>query len=482
GQSLRLLGSPRASFEANLLLKKLAERLGAPAPFYDAHPRRAFAARVAASISSGQLASLQQLRSADLVVVAGVDPLAEAPVLALALRQVVRAGGRVVVLDPRPVELPCAFEHHAMTQEALLRALAAPEDHELLESLRQQMEAAQKPVLVGGGDLLGGAGLKLLLRFSESCCDQHDCLIFPVLHGANSFGCGLLDDAGPQRDLLDDLENGQVRGLICLANDPAIEHCEPGRMQLALSRLDLLVLFDHLPTHTLSGANFFLPTRTLYECGGTFINNEGRMQAFDPVMEPGLSIAVSADGGHPLRRFEIIPPGSAPRSAVHLLQWLLKDRQDLFSLRRQIVQERTCLRDIEHLEAGDSGRRLADCGERLLESRLEIWEQNGDLRLLPVMARYGGDQHSRLSRHLASRLQSPCLWLHPAEAAVRGFVEGQQVRLHTSLGHFRLPLRLKATMAQGRAMLPCLPGTPLEVFTPGGLSLSCQLYAEVDDA
>ncbi len=483
GDAVRLLGSPRASFEANLLLKKLAEKFGAPTPYYDAHPRRAFAARMAASIPSGQLASLTQLRGSDLILLLGVDPLAEAPVLALALRQAERAGARVVVLDPRPVELPCDFEHHPLTQEALLRSLTAPEEHELLESLRQQLEAAQRPVLVGGGDLLGGEGLRLLLRFSESCCASHDCLIFPVLHGPNSFGGGLLGEAGAShRDLLEDLENGKVRGLICLESDPVIEHAEPARMQLALARLELLAVFDHLPTHSVAAAEIFLPTRSLYESAGTFINNEGRMQAFAPVLEPGIPIAVTGGGGHPPRQFEEIPPGSAPRSAIDLLQSLLGEPHDLFDLRRQIVTEIPCLRDLERLEAGDNGRRLADCGDALEESRVEIWAHEGELQLLPILARYGSDQHSRLSPPLAVRIEQPALWIHPAEAAARGFVDGQQIVLRTAIGHFHLPLKFREKMARGRLLVPCLPGTPLEVFTPGGLSLPCTIYAEASHA
>jgi len=483
GEALRLLGSPRASFEANLLLKRLAEKYGAPPPYYDAHPRRAFAARMAASIPSGQLASLQQVRGSDLILVVGVDPLAEAPVLALALRQAVRAGGRVVVLDPRPTALPCDFEHHPITQETLLRSLAAPDENELLESLRLQLEAAQRPILVGGGDLLGGEGLRLLLRFSESCCDSHDCLIFPVLHGPNSFGGGLLGETGDsQRNLLEDIENGKVRGLICLETDPAIEHSEPGRMQLALSRIELLAVLDHLPTNTVAAAEIFLPTRTLYECGGSFINNEGRMQAFDPVLDPGIPIAVTGNGGHPPRQFELSSPGGAPRSAVHLLQWLLRDHMDLFALRRQIVKEISCTRDLNRLVAGDSGRRLADCGDSLEESRVEIWAQEGDLQLLPITARYGSDLYSRWSQALDSRREQPSLWIHPDEATERGFVDGQQVVLRTSVGHFHLPLKFKAKMARGRLMVPSLPGTPLEVLTPGGLSLPCKIYAETDNA
>ncbi len=479
--ALRLLGSSRASFEVNLLLKRLAEKFGAPPPYYDAHPRRGFAARVAASIPSGQLASLKQLRGSDLILVVGVDPLAEAPVLALALRQAARSGARIVVLDPRPVELPCDFEHHPLTQETLLWSLSAPEEHELFETLRQQLEASQRPVLVAGGDLLGGEGLRLLLRLSESCCAAHDCLIFPVLHGPNSFGGGLLGEAGDsQRNLLEDIENGQVRALICVENDPALEHSEPGRMQLALSRIELLAVFDHLPTNTVAAADIFLPTRTLYECGGTFINNEGRMQRFEPVLEPGLPLAVTGGGDHPPRQFEKTAPGSAPRSAVHLLQWLLKDRQNLLGLWRQIIKEIPCLRDLDRLEAGDSGRRIADCEDKLEESRLEIWAHEGELQVLPITARYGSDHYSRLSHNLASRIERPCIWIHSVEAAERGFVDGQQVVLRTASGHFHLPLQFKATMARGRLMVPCLSGTPLEVFTPGGLSLPCQLYAEGD--
>lgn len=482
-QAVRLLGSPRASLEANLLLKKLAQQLQLPPPYFEVHPRRALAARVAANIPSGLLASLKQVRQSDLVVVFGVDPLNEAPLLALALRQVVRAGGQVVVLDPRGIELPCDFTNHPVTQEGLLRSLSAPEEDERLEALRQKLENARRPMLVGGGDILGGEGLRLLKHFRESVCSERDCLIFPVLHGPNSFAAGLLaQGTAATGDLIEELESGQVKALICLEADPAIEHPDPGRMQLALTRLELLAVLDHLPTHTVTAASIFLPTRTLYECGGSYINNEGRMQAFAPVLEPGIPIEVSAAGQHPPREFHQQMPGSAPRSAVHILQWLLKNRNDLMGLRRQIVREIPCLRDLDRLEPGDSGRRLADCTEKADESRIEIWSQTGDLRLLPINAGYGTDPHARLSAPLASRLQTPCLWIHPDEANKYGFTEGQRVVLHTTLGHFHLPLHFKAKMVHGRVLVPCLPGTPLENLTPGGLSIPCQLYAEADNA
>ena len=54
---------------------------------------------------------MRDIEQADFVLVAAADPLNEAPMLALALRQAARQGARVVVLDPRPVWLPLEFQH-----------------------------------------------------------------------------------------------------------------------------------------------------------------------------------------------------------------------------------------------------------------------------------------------------------------------------------------------------------------------------------
>ncbi len=119
-EAVLLVGSERASLEANWLLQRFAKDLGCRVPVLSAHEPRHQAAQTVAFDLSAQLASLEDVRNSDCVLAVGVDPLAEAPMLAVALRQVVRNDGQVFVYDPRPVELPCDFDHQALAPKDLL--------------------------------------------------------------------------------------------------------------------------------------------------------------------------------------------------------------------------------------------------------------------------------------------------------------------------------------------------------------------------
>ena len=57
---------------------------------------------------------MHEIEDADFVVVVGADPLNEAAMSALAIRQAARKEAAVVVIDPRPVSLPLDFEHIAV--------------------------------------------------------------------------------------------------------------------------------------------------------------------------------------------------------------------------------------------------------------------------------------------------------------------------------------------------------------------------------
>jgi len=477
--AVALVGSGRASLESNLLLKQWSEELNCLPPVFELHPRRSRAIRQAVGALSPQLASLRQVRMSDLIVVFGADPLAEAPMLALALRQAVRDGGRVVVLDPRPVELPCDFEHHPLTQEQILCLLAGHCDTGLFNDLLQDLIDAQRPVLVGGGDLLGGVGFQLLGQLTESCDnDERYCLVHPVLPQVNSFGGGLLE-ASEQPDLLERLESGRIKALVCLESDPCSEHPEAGRMQLAISRLDYLAVMDYLPTHATKRADLLLPTTTPVEGDGIFINNEGRMQAFGRVLQPGVSLAVTGEGNHPPREFFVETPGSHPRPAWQLLQQLLGDNRPLYDLRLAAEKNEPRLQGLSLLQPGDEGRRVAPYEHQPVEeSTVEIWSQDGDLRLLPVQSRYGSDLASSLSGKLSPRMTGPQLLIHPEEAEKRQLQEGDTVLLKTAQGSFRLPLVCSERMVKGRVIVPWLPGTPLEIFIPGGLSHPCEIEGE----
>ena len=297
-EAVLLLGSERASLESNWLLWQWSRELGCSVPLMSAHNPRLQAAQVAAFDLSDRLAGLEQVRTSDLLLVAGVDPLAEAPMLAVALRQAVRNGGQVMLYDPRPVELPCSFDHQRLSPLELQDFLRDGGDDG--RHLRDLLSRAKQPVLVGGGDLLGASGLLRLQELATQLSSlERPCLVFPVLGGPNSFGSALFS-LPQQEPLLARLESGRVRMLVCLESDPLQEAPDAERVAAALAKLEKLAVIDYLPTPMSSQADLFIPSCPPVESQGTYINNEGRMQRFGRVLEPGEPIRET--GGEVIRR------------------------------------------------------------------------------------------------------------------------------------------------------------------------------------
>ena len=106
-QAVALIGSPRSSLETLVMTDRAAKLKGWKTPSFFADADMVHKVKTAIARLEPELAvSLREVEQADLVLAVGADPINEAPMLALALRQAVRNGARVVVLDPRPVELP----------------------------------------------------------------------------------------------------------------------------------------------------------------------------------------------------------------------------------------------------------------------------------------------------------------------------------------------------------------------------------------
>lgn len=475
-EAVLLLGSNRASLETNWLLQRWAENLGCRAPLLSAHLPRHQAAQVAAFDLADRLTSLEKVRQSDLVVVFGVDPLAEAPMLAVALRQTVRNGGLVISYDPRPVDFPYEVDHQQIAPAQLQAMLVSDCDPEIVR-LRELLSAAKMPVLVAGGDLLGAEGLLRVKQLAIEMSDEtRSCLIHPILGGPNSFGSALLS-LPEQDDLLTRLESGRIKMLVCLETDPLLEAPEGERFGNALSHLDELVVFDYLPTPLSVHANLFIPTSAPLESAGSFINNEGRQQLFAPVIEPRLPIAVTGGGNHPPREFASEAPGSDPQPAWQLLQTLLGEATDLSAVRQQMSEAVPRLVDFAGLEPGGVGCRVNDVDERCLYAD-ELPEQpQGSLQLVVTPARYGSDLLSRFSDKLTSRFAPAQLQLNPIDAAKRNLSDGAPVVLDTDNGSFNLTLSCIDGVAPGCALVENGPAFPQ--LLPGGKLGFCQVTAGV---
>lgn len=282
--SVAIVGSPRLALEGAVLLPLLAGQLGAGALCYYASAEEGDRALAVHELTSaGRTASLQEIRASDCIVIHHCDPLSEAPMLALAIRQAWRNGAKVYVVGEK-IELLCEF-----TRVDSLEAVPLAE--------------AARPVLVCGTrtDAL------------SSQLDQHDHLkLACLLPGPNSFAAARLSREHGATSLEDAREEGCIKAIIAVEADISAE---------LLAGIPLVATLDWRATAAVAGAQIFLPTTSWVEMDGTYINYEGRAQRFHRVMQPGLA----NPPGHPPHSHRHLPAGGDARPAWEIVAAIIAE-------------------------------------------------------------------------------------------------------------------------------------------------------------
>ena len=342
------VGGTRSSLETQGALKLFCRTQGWRDPQFFWDPVLERKVKAAVDRLDERLAvSLRELEAADFILVVGADPVNEAPMLALALRQAQRRGAKVTVLDPRPVFLPFEFESlpvppgqldaalGALVKGALSAEAAAglieparsfyaalpglyPGDPALaarLAALAEPLRQSRKPVVVAGTDIVRettpslAADIALLLKAAGK-----EAGLFYLLPGANAFGAALVsapgypdsaehppgqwpwgpaaagEPTGPGEPalsaeaILEGIDQGRIKALLLVENDPFWTFYDEARLAWALERLDFLLVLDYVPSPTVKRAHVVLPTVPVFErTGSGFVNQEGRAQAASPV-------------------------------------------------------------------------------------------------------------------------------------------------------------------------------------------------------
>lgn len=90
-------------------------------------------------------------------------------------------------------------------------------------------------------------------------------------------------DPGP---LMEAALAGRLKALYIMGENPLRSLPDPERVDAAFKRLDFLVVQDILMTRTAALADVVLPAAAFAEKGGSFTNLEGRVQTFEPAVEP----------------------------------------------------------------------------------------------------------------------------------------------------------------------------------------------------
>ncbi|MEJ2199143.1 MAG: molybdopterin dinucleotide binding domain-containing protein, partial [Desulfuromonadales bacterium] len=347
--------------------------------------------------------------------------------------------------------------------------------------LLEQLEQAERPILIGGADLLGGDGVDALCAAAQQrSSDQRQVGVITLLAGPNSLGGGLLADDGPLFDtLLDAIQESSVKALVCLASDPFSEAINPSRAQSALGHLELLISIDATPSLAAQRADIFLPARANAEMAGSYVNNEGRLQAFLPVIDPGTPIRVTGQGGHPPREFFREAPGSTPEPDWRLLARLLDRETELAAVRKSIATTDARFAPLATIAAETEGERLQLSGPLPPAAEQGLQHAATDaLTLLAIPDRIGSHWLAHLSAPLAATAAQPYIILHPALAARLGLAEGDRARLTTHFGHCTVVVHVEPGMVEDQVLAPQLWDTALEGMVPGS-RCECRLDKEV---
>ncbi len=491
--AVALVASARCSLETLAAAAALARRKGwrGPAVFEEQATARNVADAIA-RLEPELAVSLREVEQADAVLVVGADPLHEAPMLALALRQTARAGAAVVTADPRAVRLPCASTHLPVRPAALAETLgrllraAVPADELSAEAARfhaalpagtadaseaersaaVRLRASRRPVVVCGtaiapAGLVGlAADATRLLRAAGKAAG-----LFYVLPGANAAGAALLADPEQSvRTVLQAAASGSVKALVVVESDPLGFFPDRALVEAALGRAELVAAVDCLDSPTTRRARVLLPTQTVYESGGTFVNNEGRAQESPAVFAGGAPVLETGAGDHPPRLFGLGLPGSDPPGLAGDTDAAPGETRPA-ELRRDLLAaaaRHPALRELPAIPEEGVRLELGDAQGRRFEPPAPAAAAGPDEFEVVVTERtFGTEELSGYSACLRELHEPPFVGLHPADAAALGLREGDRAALRTPAGALALTVRTFADMAAGVVVVPRLRSAAL---------------------
>ncbi len=484
------IGSDRNSLETQCMLKRVCRtnKWRDPVFFMDGAISRKVRSAVG-KLDERIARSMCQIETSDFVIVVGADPLNEGASSALAIRQAFRRKAPVVVIDPRPVSMPLDFEHIAVGTDRLEICLGmlvrgvlgkdAPQKvaesarklfkplpakyadqaiHARLMELSERLKAAREPVIVCGTDIVR----ETTPAFAADCALLMNDLggragIFYLLPGADSFSSALLS-GGSLPDILDEIEKGSIRALVAVESDPFSHFHDRERLEQALSKLELLVAIDYLPTPMVERASVFCPSSTIFETGSTFINQEGRVQYAKPVHHGGKPIW----GEQPPHIVRDYVPGGDHRPAWEVL-WAIagepipaETQYVPMTPGEWIAAEHPALEGVNAAAYPVDGLKIIP-GPLGSDSAAAPGKKAGkapDLELLLVRRLFATGELAAYADTLDDSVPEPDVFMHVKDAEAAGLADGDTVRIELGGGPVEARLSVSDRMARGVLVLP----------------------------
>ena len=323
------IGSPRASLETNYLLQRLAGEQNFCSGMADHELTLVRGIKDRLQHGSVSTPSMQEVESADVVLVLGEDVTNTAPRLALALRQSVRNLANELASEARiPLWQDEAVRNLAQDQLSPLFVIAmsdtplddvaeqcmtlAPNDianfgysiagkidaslpgvataqDALAERIADALKNAKRPLIVSGTGAQSTAVIHAASAIAEALQNRNAMLSY-CLPEANTMGLAMItentiSDTLSIADICEQADKGKINTLIVAEND-LYRRAPRKDIDKLLRDVDKIVVMDCITTPTLSQAHLALPAASFIESQGTLVSSEGRAQRHYPVFKP----------------------------------------------------------------------------------------------------------------------------------------------------------------------------------------------------
>ena len=483
-QSVAVLGSTRCTLETLGMLGRLAKSQGWLGPALFPDQNLALKTRLAVAGLEPDLArGLAEAAKADFILCLGTDVTNEGPMLALALRQAFRRKAKVVVADPRCLSLPLHFSRLTLPARdlpawaRLFAALAErpgdlPElagehltDHlEILPSLEEiatAMAQAASPLVVCG---TAGASSPELVREAGNLAralakGKGGCGLSYLLPGPNAYGAALMENETPlsHQDVLASVAQGRIKAVLAVETD----------LPAGLDGLESLVVMDYVPSPAAASAQIFLPSTTLFEGGGSLVNNEGRVQYAAKIFSPGLPVRQDGQGDHPPRVFRTKAPGSDPRPAWELLGEMSGQGGHVWSV---VSQQAPALAHLAPKDYPFDGPRPGPGRKPAESAPIEATPAKG-LRVMYGEQLFGTEELGRYSPLVRQAAGDPVAHIEAKTGAALGLENGRPAVFSLSGHKVEMIVRLCVDMAPGLILVPGRPEilqAETAIFESGG--------------
>ena len=439
----------------------------------------------------------------DTVLLFGVDPSEELPILDLHLkRAILRGGVKLIIAHARKVELTryggpyLAYVPGGESSllDRLIQAVQGStqsEDESPIQAAAKLLKESERALIIYGpmaarGD--GGPSVRNGLEQLAQAAGEGTRLAYAGLDG-NAQGCrdmGVLPDRLPGQFPLDStgartrlealwgcslstspgytykqmLDSQEMKALFVNGANPAAESPD---WSASLEELELLVVTDLLPTETAQKADVVLPALGWAESDGTYTNLERRVQRAPKAVSDPKSRA-------------------APdwMMLTHLAKqmganWPFSDAR---SVTAEIARAIPAYANLTWEALGDQGLQwdadsapaTESSGGRTSEGMSDSAADNAEfpLNLVTGTVLYDGGTLFSLTDQMHGMAHGATVTLNPVDAAEFGLDPGSAVTVQSEQGHLDLTVGIDVQVQTGTAWIPeSLPGAPVGALLNG---------------